>query len=333
MTDKNIDLDSTIEEDEEIQENSVEEATAADPAADEDKATNTVFKDSKGTGVRAASNATKTAKKRSAKGGAKDNTKKDPMPKLAAEEHESQADFSEDLNALIAEEATLSEGFKEKAGVIFEAAINSKLSEEIDRIEDQYKSELIEEIEQTKAGLVEKVDNYLNYVVENWMKENKLAIQSGLRAEIAEGFMNNLKGLFEESYIEVPESKVDLVDDLADQVAELEEQLNNTTEQAMEQANELEDLKRNNIVREASGDLAETQVEKLEELAKDIDFVDEDTFSTKVKTIKESYFKNKSNNASPDTMDGVDDSTSTTPVAATGSMSTYIEAIRKTKDK
>lgn len=330
MTDKNIDLDSTIEEDEEIQENSVEEATgAADPAADEDKATNTVFKDSKGTGVTAASNATKKAKSRP-----KDNTKQDPMPKMTAkEEVESNADFSEDLNALIADEATLSEGFKEKASVIFEAAIKSKLSEEIDRIEDQYKNELNEEIEATKAELVEKVDNYLNYVVEQWMKDNELAIQNGLRTEISENFMNGLKDLFIESYVEVPESKVDLVDDLSNHVEDLEEQLNKQTEQAMEQANELESLKRNKIVKEASGDLADTQVEKLEELAKDIDFVDEETFINKVKTIKESYFKNNPNHASTDNMDGVDDSTSTTPVAATGSMSTYIEAIRKTKDK
>jgi hypothetical protein len=139
-------------------------------------------------------------------------------------------DFSDDLEALVSEEATLSEGFKDKAALIFEAAISSKVAEEVARLEEQYAEDLAEEIKTTKEDLVEKVDNYLNYVVENWMEENKLAIQSGLRAEIAEGFMNSLKDLFVESYIEVPESKVDLVDGLADEVKELEEDEEGTTE-------------------------------------------------------------------------------------------------------
>ena len=131
-------------------------------------------------------------------------------------------DFSGDLNALVESEATLSDGFKDKAATIFEAAVKSKLSEEISRIEESYSVELAEEIASTKSDLVEKIDGYLNYVVENWMKENQIAIQSGLRAEIAENFMNGLKDLFVESYVDVPEAKEDLVDDLAEQVEELE---------------------------------------------------------------------------------------------------------------
>ena len=129
-----------------------------------------------------------------------------------------EVDFKDDLKALVSEEATLSDEFKQKAETIFEAAINSKVNAEIDRLEEKYNEELAEEVAITKADLVEKVDNYLNYVVENWMEENKLAIQNGLRTEIAEDFMNKMKDLFTESYIEVPEGKVDLVDDLADQV-------------------------------------------------------------------------------------------------------------------
>ena len=122
-------------------------------------------------------------------------------------------DFDADLNALVESEATLSDEFKGKAGIIFEAAVKSKIAEEVDRLEDNYKSELQEEVNTFRDQMVEKVDGYLNYVVEQWMEDNKVAIQSGLRTEIAEGFMGKLKDLFTESYIEVPESKVDLVDD------------------------------------------------------------------------------------------------------------------------
>ena len=158
------------------------------------------------------------------------------------------------------------------------------------------------------------------------MKDNKLAIQSGLRTEIAEGFMNNLKDLFTESYIEVPESKVDLVDDLSDQVAELEEQLNKQTEQSMNQSAELESLKRDSVIREACKGLAETQVEKLIKLAENVDFEDEESFTNKVNTLKENYFKTKTQNVSEEQVDE-DEST---PVVASGAMDKYLEAIRKT---
>ena len=238
-------------------------------------------------------------------------------------------DFSADLNAIMENEATLSEEFKEKTAVIFEAAIKSKLSEEIDRLEEKYHEELEAEINSTKEDLVEKVDSYLNYVVEGWMEENKLAVQNGLRTEIAESFMNNLKDLFTESYIEVPESKVDLVDDLADQVAELEESLNTTTADAIEMAEELEAYKRDAIIQEASRDLADTQVEKLKSLVNDIDFDDEETFAQKVATVKESYFTKKSVSESTDFESDDEDDT----VEVSGSMAQYINALQSTSKK
>jgi len=238
-----------------------------------------------------------------------------------------QADFSDDLNALIADEATLSEEFKDKAGVIFEAAIKSKLAEEIDRLEEKYNEELEAEITSTKEDLVEKVDNYLNNVVEGWMEDNKVAVQSGLRTEIAEKFMNSLKDLFTESYIEVPESKVDLVDELAETVEELEEKLNSQTGSLIEMTEELEAYKREAVIREASKDLAETQIEKLKNLVEDIDFDDEETFAKKVSTIKESYFKQgKSETADLDPTD-IDDGTEVT----SGSMAQYLTALRNVK--
>ena len=320
-----------------------------------------------------ATDATGTAGARSMPGGtAKDNTKKDPMPKTKAgliaamvhdlqgkdkktlaamynnkmqysgtdeeafegepiaekQEAEVQVDFKDDLKALVAEEATLSDEFKQKAETIFEAAINTKVNAEIDRLEEKYNEELAEEIESTKADLVEKVDNYLNYVVENWMEENKLAIQNGLRTEIAEDFMTKLKDLFEESYIEVPEGKVDMVDDLADQVEELEKTVNESTKKAIDMAVELEGYKRDAIIREATKDLAETQVEKLKKLAENVDFEDEETFTQKVAQLKESYFAKKITSQEGEIVE--DDTPS---VETSDSMASYLNAIKKTQTK
>jgi hypothetical protein len=239
----------------------------------------------------------------------------------------SNVDFSEDLNALVESEATLSEEFKAKTAVIFEAAIKSKLAEEVTRLEASYEEELQEAVSSTKAELVEKVDSYLNYVVENWMKENQLAVQNGLRTEIAEKFMNSLKDLFTESYIEVPESKVDLVDELAQEVEELEEALNKSTEKAIEVSEELEVMKRAAVISEASADLATTQAEKLASLVEDIDFVDVATFASKVQTIKESYFTKTIVESSID--EEIDDADGDFVEAPSDVMSQYISAIRQ----
>ena len=237
-------------------------------------------------------------------------------------------DFSEDLNALVESEATLSDEFKGKAETIFEAAIKSKLSEEIDRLEEKYEEELAEEVASTKADLVEKVDNYLNYVVEQWMEDNKLAVQTGLRTEIAETFMNSLKDLFTESYIEVPESKVDLVDELAGQVEELEAASNEAITKQMEMQEELETLKRDKVIAEASEGLAATQVEKLKKLAEDVDFESEETFAEKVNTIKESYFTKKTTE-SADIEEAVEDGDAVVE-ATSDMMAQYLSAIQKT---
>jgi hypothetical protein len=245
-----------------------------------------------------------------------------------APELDYQTDFSDDLNALISEEATLSDGFKDKAATIFEAAIKSKLSEEIDRLEEKYNEELAEEVASTKADLVEKVDSYLNYVVEQWMEDNKVAIESGLRTEIAEKFMNSLKDLFTESYIEVPESKVDLVDELAAEVEELEEAHNTAVAKSLAMQEELEVLKRDAIIREAATGLAETQVEKLKKLAEDVDFEDEETFAQKVATIKESYFTKKATE-SADIVEEDDDGEAV--IESSSSMAQYLQAIQRQK--
>jgi len=250
----------------------------------------------------------------------------DDQPQLV----EYQADFSDDLNALVESEATLSDEFKTKAGIIFETAIRSKLSEEIDRLEAKYNEELSEEVESTKSELVEKVDNYLNYVVEQWMEDNQVAIQSGLRTEIAEKFMGSLKDLFTESYIEVPESKVDLVDQLAEEVKELEASSNEAIAKNLAMMEELETYKRDAIIREHSTGLAETQIEKLKDLVSEVDFDDEATFAQKVETVKESYFTKKTSE-SADITEESDDGDAV--VETTGSMAQYLQAIQKTNKK
>ena len=200
-------------------------------------------------------------------------------------------DFEEDLDALVAEEATLSDEFRGKAGAIFEAVLTSKLSSEVERLEGEYAQNLEEEVTDIQNGLVEKVDSYLNYVVENWMKDNELAVTEGLRTEIAEEFMSSLQTVFKEHYIEVPEGKDDLVEDLNSQVSELEGQLNKSTEDSIELFNKVQSYERAEVVREASSGLAETEAEKLASLVEDIDFDNKENFEMKVSTVKESYFK------------------------------------------
>ena len=245
---------------------------------------------------------------------------------LVAEQVETQSE----LAAIVEGEATLSEEFKEKTSLIFEAAVKTKLSEEVTRLEEQYTEELAEEVETIKTDLVGKVDSYLNYVVESWMEENKLAIQSGLRTEIAEGFMNGMRDLFVESYVEVPESKVDLVDELASQVDELEEKLNTTTGDAISLAEELETYKRESIIAEASRDLADTQAEKLKGLLETVDFESEESFTAKVTTVKESYF-------SKEIPEQIDESVvaedAEEEVEVSSMMEGYISALRKTSKK
>ena len=251
--------------------------------------------------------------------------KKAPVP--AAKAKVESVDFDEDLDALVKEEATLSEEFRGKAGAIFEAVLTSKLSQEVERLESEYAQNLEEEVSDLQSSLVEKVDSYLNYVVENWMKENELAIQNGLRTEIAEEFMTSLQGVFKEHYIEVPEGKVDLVDELNEQVTELEETLNKTTTDNIELHNKVQVLERAEVVRDLSEGLAETEAEKLASLVEDIEYDNKETFEMKVKTVKESYFKQEVT----ESVDEVDSllGEESVDVDVSDSMARYTQAITK----
>jgi len=244
------------------------------------------------------------------------------VPEVATE-----ADFSEDLDALVESEATLSDEFRAKTAVIFESALKTKLAEEVERIESAYEEKLETELVTQREEFVEKVDSYLNYVVEQWMEENRLAIHQGLRTEIAETFMGNLKELFVESYIDVPEAKIDLVDDMADQIEELEEQLYKTTADAIKLSESVEQLKRQSIVSEASYGLADTQVDKFESLVTDLEFDDEESFASKVATVRESYFT--TNSTEEVLEESADDQSSyDTEVEVAPMMERYLQAIK-----
>jgi hypothetical protein len=250
------------------------------------------------------------------------------VPEVATE-----ADFSEDLDALVESEATLSDEFRAKTAVIFESALKTKLAEEVERIESAYEEKLEAELVTQREEFVEKVDSYLNYVVEQWMEENRLAIQEGLRTEIAETFMGNLKELFVESYIDVPEAKIDLVDDMADQIEELEEQLYKTTADAIKLNESVESLKRQSIVSEASYGLADTQAEKFEQMVASIDFEDEEQFRGSVATVKESFFTQSvvSEEVEEDQLD--QDAVDAVTEEVAPSMERYLTAIRNTQPK
>jgi len=248
----------------------------------------------------------------------------DAAPAIHEKADAVQVDFTADMDALVESEATLSETFKDKAAVIFEAAIKSKVSDEVARIESELQEELDEEIKTAREEMIEQVDGYMNYVVEKFMEENKLAIENGIRTEIAEDFMGKLKDLFTESYIEVPESKVDLVDELSEQVADLEARLNETTETAIEQNQLLEELMRDAIIREHSRDLAETQVEKLKSLAEELDFEDPEAFAAKVETVKESYFTKKKVSVAGEQIDESAEEEEVSP-----EMAMYVQALRR----
>jgi hypothetical protein len=236
-------------------------------------------------------------------------------------------DYSEDLETLVAEEATLSDGFQVKAGIIFEAALKSKVSAEIERLESEYVQNLEEEVTEIKSELVEKVDSYLNYVVSNWMTENEATVTTGLRTEIAEDFMTSLQSVFKEHYIEVPEGKVDMIDELAEQVAELEESLNKSTEENIKLTESVSGLERAEIVRKASSGLALTEAEKLASLVEDIDFDSAETFEMKVNVVKESYFKSEAQESVDEAQNLV--GTDTVDAGISDVMARYTSAISK----
>ena len=209
--------------------------------------------------------------------------------KEAIEKRLASISVKEDVDALV-EGEELSEEFKKKASTIFEAAVKSKIRPEVERIELEKTQEIAEEHEAFKTELAEKVDGYLDYVVSEWMKENELAIERGLKGEIAEDFITGLKALFEEHYIDVPDEKYDILESQAQKIEELEGKLNETIGKLTEKKQSEDALVRESVIKEVSSDLAETQSEKFASLVEDVEFTDKESFEAKLNTLKENYF-------------------------------------------
>ena len=209
--------------------------------------------------------------------------------KAEIEEKIKSISVKEDVEALVAGE-DLSEEFKEKAATIFEAAVKSKVRDEIERITGESKTNKDEEIETFKDELTEKVDTYLNYVVDEWTKENELAIERGLKGEIAEDFISGLKQLFEDHYIDVPDEKYDVLEAQSEKISELEGKLNEAIQKNVSFKDSNSKLVREQVISDVSEDLADTEIEKFKSLTNDIDFTDEESFREKLDTLKDSYF-------------------------------------------
>ena len=220
---------------------------------------------------------------------------------------ELEIDLSADVKALVSSDADLSEEFKDKAAMIFETAVKTRIQEQTKILEARYEEKLSVETETVKEAMVEKVDSYLNYVVEEWMKENELAVERGIRTEIAEDFITGLKDLFKEHYIDVPEEKYNVLDDLTNQTKKLEEKLNEQIAKNVDLTKEVSESAKAKAIDEVSTDLADTEKEKFEKMAENVEYDSADKFREKLETIKESYFpKSKiEETASKDEVDSV----------------------------
>ena len=203
-----------------------------------------------------------------------------------------EVDLSADVAALT-EGEELSDGFKDKAKTIFEAAVVSRLNEELERMHEDYAKALEAEIETVKSDLAEKVDEYLTYAVEGWMKKNQLAVESGIKAEMGESVLSGLKQVFVENYIDLPDEKVDLVDGLQEQLNNMESKLNESIEENVGLSKQVGGYIKNGIVTEIAEGLSLSQKEKLVSLAEAVEFENEDAFKAKVSTLRESYFSTK----------------------------------------
>lgn len=243
---------------------------------------------------------------------------------------ESKDKFKEDIDALAKGEDSLSEGFKAKASVIFEAALQSKVATTVVELEERYASDLTEEVTAIKEDLVDKVDGYLAYVVENWMKENEVAIEHSLKSEITESFIDAMHGVFTEHYINVPEDKVEIVDALTEEVTDAKDQLNASQEANMELSEKVKAFERKSIVAEACEGLAATEAAKLTELAEAVEASDNEDFATKVATIKESYLNKDETQVDAAEIDAITEDKDET-VQVNASMATYLDALSNLK--
>jgi hypothetical protein len=269
----------------------------------------------------AAYNAMETAMKKEMK----EPTEEEKSKSEAIEKRVKEIDVKEHVDALMNGEGDLSEEFKRKAATVFEAAVKSKVRDEVSRIEDDYRNELDENINANKDELTEKVDNYLNYVCEEWTKENELAIERGLKGEIAEDFISGLKQLFEDHYIDIPNEKYDVLEAQSEKISKLEAKLSESIEKNVSLRTNNAGLVKEQVIFDMSSDLAETEIEKFKSLTEDVDFSDEDSYKEKLETLKENYFP-KVKTVVAETVDNVETGNAQ-DIDVSSSMTAYMSAI------
>ena len=258
------------------------------------------------------------------------DAKKDEKKESKITYSKEEIDVKEHVEALVSGESDLTEEFKNKAATIFESAIKSKVDEIAEKMEAEYNTKLNEEISATKETMVTKVDSYLNYVVEEWMKENQIALEKGIKGEIAEDFISGLKKLFEDHYIDVPDEKYDVLEDQASKIEALEKQVNEEIEKNVELKKTSGELNKQAIKQEVASDLADTQKEKFNKLSEEIEYSNEKDYKAKVETIKESYFGKKS--VSGEQVDDVAVTDGTSQEDLSNAMAAYSTAISKYKN-
>ena len=253
----------------------------------------------------------------------------DEVKKEAIEQRVKEVDVAEHVEALVNGEGDLSEEFKRKAATVFEAAVKSKIRTEIVRLENEYEEKLKEDVQSATEEMTDKVDTYINYVTEEWMKENELAIERGLKGEIAEDFISGLKQLFEDHYIDIPDEKYDVLEAQSEKISELEGKLSETIEKNVSLKDNNAKLVKEQVISEVSEDLADTEIEKFKSLIDDVDYSDEDSFREKLGTLKESYFPKTPISESTETVDDVETGTAQ-DIDLTPSMDAYMSAIGRT---
>ena len=254
-----------------------------------------------------------------------EDKEKEALQKEAVEQRIKSIDVQEHVEALMSGEGDLSDEFKKKAATVFESAVKSKVRDEVTRLQENYDNEIEEGIKSNKSELTEKVDTYMNYVVEEWMKENELAVERGLKGEIAEDFIAGLKQLFEDHYVDIPDDKYDVLQAQSDKIAELEEKVNKTLDESIEFKKSNDDLTRNKVISEMVSDLADTEIEKFKGLTEDVDFGNEEDFKGKLETLKESYFP-KTIKETTENIDNVETGPAQ-DIDVTDSMAAYSKAI------
>ena len=255
-----------------------------------------------------------------------------PVESKKLKKEDLEIDIKDDIEAITNGE-DLSEDFKTKASTIFEAAVSAKVLSEvnqrIEELETSYKKEITDAKEEHLSTITEKVDGYLNYVTEEWMKENELAVEKGIRSELVEDFMTGLKNLFTEHYIDIPEEKVDLVDDLFEKVEELEQKLDESINTSVDIKKELAEYKKAETLREVSEDLADTEKEKLGKLADGIDFEDKSQYSEKLEVIKENYFPKQQSETITEELENTEEEQDSSESSTDPVMSRYVSSLTR----